>query len=100
MNLAFVWLWARGARDLMRIVFKSALGSMGAGIFAGVVLSLALSQIIAKWAQGNPRDPVILFAGTIFWPWCLGWLAQCRRVAPPKSIRWLRCVANSSVSPL
>ena len=57
---------ALGARrgDLLRIVFRSALGSMGAGIFAGVVLSLALSQIIAKWAQGNPRDPVILLAGT------------------------------------
>ena len=51
--------------DLLRIVFRSALGSMGAGIFAGVALSLALSQIIAKWAQGNARDPVILLAGTI-----------------------------------
>jgi ABC-type antimicrobial peptide transport system permease subunit len=38
---------------------------MGAGIFAGVVLSLALNQIIAKWAQGNARDPVILLAGTV-----------------------------------
>jgi predicted permease len=52
-------------RDLLRVVFRSALGSLGAGIFAGVALSLVLSQIIAKWAQGNPRDPVILLAGTI-----------------------------------
>ena len=51
--------------DLLRIVFRSALGSMGAGIFAGVALSLALSQIIAKWARGNARDPVILLAGAI-----------------------------------
>lgn len=51
--------------DLLRIVFRSALGSMGAGIVAGVALSLALSQVIAKWAQGNARDPVILLAGTI-----------------------------------
>jgi predicted permease len=51
--------------DLLRIVFRSALGSMGAGIFAGIVLSLALSQVIAKWVQGNPRDPVVLLAGTI-----------------------------------
>jgi predicted permease len=58
---------ALGARrgDLLRIVFRSALGSLGAGIFAGVVLSLALSQIIAKWSPGNTRDPVILLAGTI-----------------------------------
>jgi ABC-type antimicrobial peptide transport system permease subunit len=51
--------------ELLRIVFRSALGSMSAGIFAGVVLSWALSQIIAKWVQGNPRDPVILLAGMI-----------------------------------
>jgi ABC-type antimicrobial peptide transport system permease subunit len=38
---------------------------MGAGIAAGVALSLALSQVIAKWVQVNPRDPVILLAGTI-----------------------------------
>jgi predicted permease len=58
---------ALGARrgDLLRMVFRSTLGSLGAGIFAGVAISLALSQIIAKWAQGNPRDPVILTAGTI-----------------------------------
>jgi predicted permease len=51
--------------DLMRIVFRSALRSMGAGIGTGVALSLALSQVIAKWAHGNPRDPVVLLAGTI-----------------------------------
>lgn len=58
---------ALGSRrgDLLRMVFRSALGSLGAGIIAGVALSLALSQIIAKWAQGNPRDPVVLLAGTI-----------------------------------
>ena len=58
---------AMGARrgDLLRIVFRSAFGSVGAGIFAGVALSLGLTQIIAKWAPGNPRDPIILLAGTI-----------------------------------
>src|SRR6202043_2442649 len=58
---------ALGARrgDLLRMVFGSVLGSLGAGIFAGVALSLALSQVIAKWVQGNPRDPGILLAGTI-----------------------------------
>jgi len=58
---------ALGARreDLLRIVFRSALGSVGSGIFVGLALSLALSQIMAKWAHGNLRDPGILFAGTI-----------------------------------
>lgn len=58
---------ALGARrgDLLRIVFRSALGSVGAGIIAGVALSLALSQVITKWAHGDLRDPVILLAGMI-----------------------------------
>ena len=58
---------ALGARreDLLRIVFRSALGSVGGGIFVGLALSFALSQIMAKWAHGNLRDPGILFAGTI-----------------------------------
>jgi ABC-type antimicrobial peptide transport system permease subunit len=58
---------ALGARrgDLLGTIFKSAFASLGAGIFAGVTLSLALGQIVAKWAQANPRDPVILLAGTI-----------------------------------
>jgi predicted permease len=58
---------ALGARrgNVLRMVFRSVLGSLGAGIFAGVALSLALSHVIAKWAQGNPRDPGILIAGTI-----------------------------------
>ena len=58
---------ALGARrgDLLRIVFTSALASLGAGIFAGAALSLALSQVTAKWVQGNPRDPVILVAGAL-----------------------------------
>lgn len=58
---------ALGARrgDLLRIVFRSALGSVGAGIFAGVALALTLNHIMATWAHGNTRDPVILMAGTI-----------------------------------
>ena len=57
---------ALGARraDVLRMVFRSASVSLGAGILAGIALSLALNQIIAKWAQANPRDPAILFAGT------------------------------------
>jgi ABC-type antimicrobial peptide transport system permease subunit len=51
--------------DLLRMVFKPAFGSLGAGIFVGVTLSLALGQLVAKWAQGNPRDPVILLGGTL-----------------------------------
>jgi len=51
--------------DVLRMVFRAASVSLGAGILAGIALSLALNQIIAKWAQGNPRDPIILLAGSI-----------------------------------
>jgi ABC-type antimicrobial peptide transport system permease subunit len=47
------------------MVFRAASVSLGAGILAGIALSLALNQIIAKWAQANPRDPGILLAGSI-----------------------------------
>src|SRR5205814_172651 len=51
--------------DVLRMVVRATSVSLGAGILAGIALSLALNQIVAKWAQGNPRDPVILLAGSI-----------------------------------
>jgi len=52
-------------RDLLRIVFASTLTSVGAGIIAGVALSVAISTILAKWAEGSVRDPVILLVGVL-----------------------------------
>ena len=43
----------------------STLVSVGSGIVAGVALALALNTMLAKWAEGNSRDPVILLAGTL-----------------------------------
>ena len=51
--------------NVLRIVFRSTLVSVGSGILAGVALALALNTILAKWAQGNSRDPVILLAGAL-----------------------------------
>jgi predicted permease len=50
-------------RHVLRIVFASTLGSVGSGILAGVALTLAMNTVLAKWAEANPRDPVILLAG-------------------------------------
>ncbi len=52
-------------RDVLRIIFASTLASVGGGIVAGLALSLALSTILARWSEGNVRDPVILLAGTL-----------------------------------
>jgi predicted permease len=48
---------------VLRIVFASTLGSVGSGIGVGLALTLALNTILAQWAKGNSRDPVILLAG-------------------------------------
>src|ERR1700738_1980434 len=49
-----------GRGHVLRIVFASTLVSVGGGVVAGVALSVALSTILAKWAEGSVRDPIIL----------------------------------------
>jgi predicted permease len=55
---------ALGARrgDVLRLVFTSTAGSVGAGLVLGTVLSLALARVIAAWTQEKSRDPVIFAA--------------------------------------
>ena len=50
---------------VMRIVFSSMLVSVGSGIVAGLGLSLALSKVLATWAEASSRDPFILLAATL-----------------------------------
>ena len=47
---------------LLGIVFRSALVSVGSGIAAGVVLTLALSKVMAHWSEESSRDPLLLVA--------------------------------------
>jgi putative ABC transport system permease protein len=47
---------------VLRIVFTSTVVSVGSGILAGIVLTLALQKILAQWAEGSSRDPLILLA--------------------------------------
>jgi predicted permease len=53
---------AVGARkiDVVRLVLKSAAVTVGAGIGIGMLLSLGLSRIVASWAGGDSRDPMML----------------------------------------
>jgi predicted permease len=51
--------------EVMRIVFVSTLASVGGGIVVGLALTVATNAIIAKWAEGNSRDPIILFVGAL-----------------------------------
>jgi predicted permease len=50
---------------VLRIVFASAVTSVGGGIGAGLILALASSRLLAHWAEGSSRDPLILLAVTL-----------------------------------
>jgi ABC-type antimicrobial peptide transport system permease subunit len=54
-----------GRGHVLRIVFASTLKSVCGGIAAGLLLAAASGRLLEKWAQGNGRDPVVLFAGAI-----------------------------------
>lgn len=58
---------ALGARrgHVLRIVFNSTALSVGAGVLAGVVLTVALNRVMASWAAESSRDPLLLLAATI-----------------------------------
>jgi putative ABC transport system permease protein len=50
---------------VLRIVFASTVTSVGSGIVAGIVLTLALNKVLARWAEGSSRDPLVLLAVTV-----------------------------------
>jgi predicted permease len=51
-----------GARQnhVLQLVFSSTAISVGAGLAAGVVVSLGLSRVWDSWAEGSSHDPLIL----------------------------------------
>jgi ABC-type antimicrobial peptide transport system permease subunit len=42
------------------IVFASATVSVGTGVLVGMLLTVALNTVLAKWVGGNLRDPFLL----------------------------------------
>jgi putative ABC transport system permease protein len=48
---------------VLRLLLASTAVSVGCGIVTGLALTFAMHSILAKWAEGNSRDPVILLAG-------------------------------------
>ena len=57
---------ALGAKKghVLGIVFRSTVASVGAGIAAGVVLTIALNKVMTSWAAESSRDPLLLLAAT------------------------------------
>lgn len=54
---------ARG--HVLGLVFRSTVVSVGAGIAAGVILTLALNKVMASWSAESVRDPLLLLAATL-----------------------------------
>jgi predicted permease len=46
--------------DVLRLVFSSMLASVGSGLLAGILLTVALSNALAHWAEGSSRDAFVL----------------------------------------
>src|SRR5438309_7607060 len=50
---------------VVKLVFLSMIGSVGIGAGLGLVLSVALSRLMAHWSpesQASSRDPILMFA--------------------------------------
>ena len=48
------------AADLARLVLSSATTSVGTGLIAGLLISLALSKLATRWVNEPSRDPLTL----------------------------------------
>ena len=51
--------------DVLRIVLASATLSVGAGLAAGVLLSVALNRLVSQWAEGSSIQASILIGVTL-----------------------------------
>jgi ABC-type antimicrobial peptide transport system permease subunit len=53
---------ALGARrnDVLLMVFRSAAMSVAGGVLTGVVLTITLNRVLARWIQGSSLDALVL----------------------------------------
>jgi putative ABC transport system permease protein len=49
-----------GRKDVLLMVFRSAAVSVAGGVLTGVVLTITLSRVLARWIQGNSLDALVL----------------------------------------
>jgi putative ABC transport system permease protein len=73
---------ALGARSghVLKIAFSPIVASVGSGIAVGVVLTLALNKVLARWVEGSSHDPMVLLAVTVL----LGMVAAVACSAPAR----------------
>ncbi len=80
------------AGDVVRIVLTATSLNVGAGLAAGLVLSLIFDRIAAKWVMESSRDPMILAGVTVLLLTVAGLacLAPARRAASVDPMEALR----------
>jgi putative ABC transport system permease protein len=49
---------------IWEIVFSSMATSVGSGLLGGILLTLTLNRVLAHWAEGSARDPLMLLGVT------------------------------------
>src|SRR5579859_2384803 len=57
---------ALGARSghVLKIAFSPIMASVGSGMVVGVILTLGLNKVLARWVEGTSHDPMVLLAVT------------------------------------
>ncbi len=49
-----------GRKDVLLMVFRSAATSVAGGVLTGVVLTITLNRVLARWIQGSSLDVLVL----------------------------------------
>jgi predicted permease len=80
-------------RHVLRIVFESTVLSVGIGMAAGLVLTLSLQRVLAHWAEGSSRDPLVVLAAALLLSVvavvaCLVPARRASRVDPVTALRY------------
>ncbi len=80
------------AADVFRIVLSSTAFSVGGGLAAGLLLSIAFDKIATKWVTESSRDPLILSGVTLLLitAAALACLVPARRAAATDPMQALR----------
>ena len=81
-----------GAADVFRIVLSSTAVNVGAGVIAGIVLSIAFNKVSTKWVTESSRDPLLLGGVTVLLVVAatLACLVPARRAAATDPMQALR----------
>lgn len=81
------------AGDVLRLVFASTLAIVGAGLAAGLAMSIVLASVFAAWTREASSDPLILMAAVLLFAGAAAaaCLIPARRASSIDPMAALRC---------